>query len=222
MVTKRTIAMGVPERKEREFPLAERGDFDAALSLFDRDDWRVTIDDIAQKAEIGKGTVYLHFPEGSAVRPHHIDYTLRISSGCKGSTNLPVLERLQASHLIAKYLRAARNTASSTTAHDFQAACQKPRPGLRKWTKRFASAMLDLQRRSPPDCARRHCRCWSKACTRRSSAPCACCGAVAGIALRRPSTPTPSSKRCPISLSRACASRTARAWSVVNFAFPTP
>ena len=34
----------------------------AALSLFNRDDWQtVTIDQIAAKAEIGKGTIYKHF-----------------------------------------------------------------------------------------------------------------------------------------------------------------
>jgi AcrR family transcriptional regulator len=60
--------MGIPERKERDFRRREQQILDAALSLFDRDDWlTVTIDDIAQKAEIGKGTVYLHFPGKEAL-----------------------------------------------------------------------------------------------------------------------------------------------------------
>src|ERR1044071_1289456 len=55
--------MGIAERKEREFKRREREILQAALRLFDGDDWQlVTIERIAQEAEIGKGTVYLHFP----------------------------------------------------------------------------------------------------------------------------------------------------------------
>lgn len=55
--------MGIPERKEREFHRREQEILDAALSLFNRDDWQsVTIEEVAQAAEIGKGTVYKHFP----------------------------------------------------------------------------------------------------------------------------------------------------------------
>lgn len=54
--------MTVPQRKEREFKEREESILAAALSLFDRDDWQtVTIDQIAAKAEIGKGTIYKHF-----------------------------------------------------------------------------------------------------------------------------------------------------------------
>ena len=54
--------MTVLERKEREFREREEHILAAALSLFNRDDWQlVTIDQIAAKAEIGKGTVYKHF-----------------------------------------------------------------------------------------------------------------------------------------------------------------
>lgn len=54
--------MTILERKEREFKRREEEILAAALSLFDRDDWQtVTIDEIAAKAEIGKGTVYKHF-----------------------------------------------------------------------------------------------------------------------------------------------------------------
>jgi len=50
------------ERKEREFLQREDEILAAALSLFNRDDWQtVTIDQIAAKAEIGKGTIYKHF-----------------------------------------------------------------------------------------------------------------------------------------------------------------
>jgi AcrR family transcriptional regulator len=55
--------MGIAERKEREFKRREREILQAALRLFDAEDWQlVTIERIAQEAEIGKGTVYLHFP----------------------------------------------------------------------------------------------------------------------------------------------------------------
>lgn len=55
--------MGIAERKEREFKRRERAILQAAIRLFDQDDWQmVTIERIAQEAEIGKGTVYLHFP----------------------------------------------------------------------------------------------------------------------------------------------------------------
>ena len=54
--------MTVLERKEREFQEREDVILAAALSLFNRDDWQtVTIDQIAAKAEIGKGTIYKHF-----------------------------------------------------------------------------------------------------------------------------------------------------------------
>ncbi|WP_250657181.1 TetR/AcrR family transcriptional regulator [Alkalimarinus coralli] len=49
-------------RKEREFARREREIIDAALSLFETPNWeQVTVDQIAKKAEIGKGTVYKHF-----------------------------------------------------------------------------------------------------------------------------------------------------------------
>jgi AcrR family transcriptional regulator len=54
--------MTILERREREFQQREDIILAAALSLFNRDDWQtVTIDQIAAKAEIGKGTVYKHF-----------------------------------------------------------------------------------------------------------------------------------------------------------------
>lgn len=51
-----------PSRKEREFLRREHDIVDAALSLFTNTDWQqVTVEQIAKKAEIGKGTVYKHF-----------------------------------------------------------------------------------------------------------------------------------------------------------------
>ena len=54
--------MGIQERKEREFTRREQEILQAALSLFNRDDWQtVTIEEVAQASEIGKGTIYKHF-----------------------------------------------------------------------------------------------------------------------------------------------------------------
>jgi AcrR family transcriptional regulator len=54
--------MGIAERKHREFMRREREILDAALALCGDDDWQsVTVEQIAERAEIGKGTVYKHF-----------------------------------------------------------------------------------------------------------------------------------------------------------------
>jgi AcrR family transcriptional regulator len=54
--------MGIHDRKAREFQRREADLLQAALALSKRDDWQaITIDQIAQNAEIGKGTVYKHF-----------------------------------------------------------------------------------------------------------------------------------------------------------------
>ncbi len=49
-------------RKQREFARREKDILRTALDLFDSDDWEsVTIEQIAQQTDIGKGTVYKHF-----------------------------------------------------------------------------------------------------------------------------------------------------------------
>lgn len=51
-----------PSRKQREFMRREQDIIHAALTLFEGNDWElVTVEQIAKKAEIGKGTVYKHF-----------------------------------------------------------------------------------------------------------------------------------------------------------------
>ncbi|OOZ41479.1 hypothetical protein BOW53_03650 [Solemya pervernicosa gill symbiont] len=60
--------MGIQERKEREFARREEEILDAALHLLDCDDWlSVTVEKIANEAEIGKGTIYKHFPSKNAL-----------------------------------------------------------------------------------------------------------------------------------------------------------
>lgn len=54
--------MGIEDRKQREFNRREQDILEAAFDLFaDKGIENVTIDMIAQAAEIGKGTIYKHF-----------------------------------------------------------------------------------------------------------------------------------------------------------------
>jgi AcrR family transcriptional regulator len=56
-------SMSTSERRARELKERERALLDAAIALLDRDDWQaVTIEQIADRAEYAKGTVYRHFP----------------------------------------------------------------------------------------------------------------------------------------------------------------
>ncbi len=55
-------------RKEREFARREQDIINAALTLFDSTSWEdVTVEQIARQAEIGKGTLYKHFPSKEAL-----------------------------------------------------------------------------------------------------------------------------------------------------------
>ncbi len=54
--------MSTQDRKAREFGRRGQEILDAALALFEADDWEdVTVDEIAEKAEVSKGTIYKHF-----------------------------------------------------------------------------------------------------------------------------------------------------------------
>ena len=54
--------MSTTERKARERLQRERALLDAAIALLDRDDWQgVTVEEIADRAEYAKGTIYRHF-----------------------------------------------------------------------------------------------------------------------------------------------------------------
>lgn len=54
--------MARSDRKQREFEAREQDILDAALTLFSKPNWEsVTIERVAEAAEIGKGTLYKHF-----------------------------------------------------------------------------------------------------------------------------------------------------------------
>ncbi len=54
--------MGIADRKAREFNRREAEILTATLDLAGQSEWQaITIDDIADRAEIGKGTFYKHF-----------------------------------------------------------------------------------------------------------------------------------------------------------------
>ena len=91
--------MGIQERKEREFHRREQEILHAALSLFNRDDWQsVTIEEIAQASEIGKGTVYKHFSSKEDIYARlAIDFNGKLLERLRGiSPDLDVLGRLRA------------------------------------------------------------------------------------------------------------------------------
>lgn len=90
--------MGIPERKEREFLRREQEILDAALRLFRRVDWQaVTIEEIAQSAEIGKGTVYKHFPSKEDIYARlALDFNRRLLERLRGiNPGMTVLDRLR-------------------------------------------------------------------------------------------------------------------------------
>jgi len=90
--------VGIQERKRREFQRREQEILDAALALFGTDEWRsVTVEQVAERAEIGKGTVYKHFASKEEIYARlALDFhrqTLEKLLSIDGT--LPVLQRLR-------------------------------------------------------------------------------------------------------------------------------
>lgn len=106
--------MSMKSRKQREFERRGEEILAAALSLFATDAWEeVTVEQIANKAEVGKGTVYKHFTSKYEIYAHLVIgfQHQTIDSVRQIDTNLPVLEqfslRLQAiwdTHLSSREL----------------------------------------------------------------------------------------------------------------------
>jgi len=80
-------ATGAPPktRKQQEFALREQQILDAALGLFENPHWeQVTVEQIAKKADIGKGTVYKHFTCKEEIYAHiTIDFTRKLLEAFK-------------------------------------------------------------------------------------------------------------------------------------------
>jgi AcrR family transcriptional regulator len=90
--------MSVRDRRAREFQRREADLLQAALTLSKRDDWQtVSIDQIAEKAEIGKGTVYKHFDSKDDMYARlAIDFHRLVLARLKAiDPSLPALERLR-------------------------------------------------------------------------------------------------------------------------------
>src|SRR3982750_252671 len=90
--------MGVRDRKAREFQRREADLLQAALALSNHDDWQaVTIDQIARKAEIGKGTVYKHFESKNEMYARlALDFHGLVLARLRGiSSALPTTDRLR-------------------------------------------------------------------------------------------------------------------------------
>jgi AcrR family transcriptional regulator len=90
--------MGVQERRQREFQRREREILDAALALFGTDEWRsVTVEEVAARAEIGKGTVYKHFASKEEIYARlALDFHRRTLEKLQSiDGKLPVMQRLR-------------------------------------------------------------------------------------------------------------------------------
>lgn len=90
--------MSVLDRKAREFQRREEEILAAALALFGKDDWQsVTVEAIANRAEIGKGTVYKHFASKEEIYARLANqFSLRMLRQVEAlDTTLPVRTRLR-------------------------------------------------------------------------------------------------------------------------------
>jgi len=91
--------MGVEDRKAREFQRREAEILEAALHLFRGEDWQaVTVEQIAQHAEIGKGTIYKHFASKDEIYARlALDFQRAMLARVRGiDANLPIDARFRA------------------------------------------------------------------------------------------------------------------------------
>lgn len=92
--------MSIHDRKQREFERRGQEIKAAALRLFKGPDWEsVTVDQIAAASDIGKGTVYKHFPSKDAIYADLAnDFQLALLAKLNTiDPDLPVLARLRES-----------------------------------------------------------------------------------------------------------------------------
>ncbi|MFZ2651662.1 MAG: TetR/AcrR family transcriptional regulator [Burkholderiaceae bacterium] len=132
--------MSVQDRKSREFERRGQEILDAALRLFKSDAWEdVTVEQIAQQAEIGKGTIYKHFASKDEIYARlAIDFQHRTLARLNEvEPALPVTERFR------RYLQCAwKLHLSSKELHRVFLYCSRSefRAGLP------AAVLEDLQR----------------------------------------------------------------------------
>ncbi len=91
--------MSIQDRKSREFDRRGQEILAAALALFESDDWEaVTVEQIANRAEVGKGTVYKHFASKDEIYARlAMDFQRRILAGNgRIDSALPVIDRFRA------------------------------------------------------------------------------------------------------------------------------
>lgn len=90
--------MGIQDRKAREFERRGQEILAAALTLFRADDWEaVTVEQIAQQAEVGKGTIYKHFASKDEIYARlAIDFQRQTAARLHEiAPELPVVERFR-------------------------------------------------------------------------------------------------------------------------------
>ena len=90
--------MSTHDRKAREFERRGQDILATALALFESDEWeQVTVDQIAQAAEVGKGTIYKHFASKDDIYAHlAIDFQRGILQKFAAvDATLPVVERFR-------------------------------------------------------------------------------------------------------------------------------
>lgn len=90
--------MSTQDRKHREFERRGQDILGAALSLFQSDDWEhVTVDAIAKKSDVSKGTMYKHFASKDEIYARLAmqfqQQIIKESAGIDGA--LPLLERFR-------------------------------------------------------------------------------------------------------------------------------
>ncbi|TWC43225.1 TetR family transcriptional regulator [Pseudomonas sp. SJZ079] len=90
--------MTIPSRKSRQFELRGQEILDAALVLFESESWEeVTVAEIAQQAEVGKGTIYKHFASKDEIYAQLAMYFQRqiLARFSTIDSRLPVIERFR-------------------------------------------------------------------------------------------------------------------------------
>lgn len=90
--------MSIQDRRQREFDRRGQDILAAALQLFQGDAWEsVTVEQIAQQAEVGKGTVYKHFASKDEIYARlAIQFQEQLLARLSTvDDTLPVLERLR-------------------------------------------------------------------------------------------------------------------------------